>query len=214
MYLNFFASYLKKKNLTFGLLFFLCVGHDIVMADDGDAMFGLAWRESLGQIKKKGVVFTETTRQGTLVSVRTSELPKSLSYIESYYLLFDDKLGLVKIIAISKDFEKDVYGNKGKEKFDEIAAMLSKKYTQTEEVKKIGLELWDKSDEFYQCLAYEGCGYWSSFFESSNKSIMLKLNGDKRGVGYFQISVESIPDWEQAVASNKSKIAIKDADAL
>ena len=50
--------------------------------------------------------------------------------------------------------------------------------------------------------------------ESSNKSIMLKLNGDKRGVGYFQISVESIPDWEQAVASNKSKIAIKDADAL
>lgn len=64
-----------------------------------------------------------------------------------------------------------------------MKSKLTAKYgTPTNSYEYIGRKLWDEYDEFYQCLAYSGCGAWISLFESkAGESIALQLNASVAG---------------------------------
>jgi len=115
----------------------------------------------------------------------------------------------------SKIITDDPLGSKGKAEYENIKVTLSKKYgTPSSEYEKIGRKLFNGPDEFYQCLAYSGCGSWISFFDTDyGPAITLEIKGLKRGTGYLQLGYEG-PNWAKAVRENRKDNAESDAGAL
>jgi hypothetical protein len=161
-----------------------------VCAQDNNAMFGLKWGMSTQQVKALGISLEKKSAEWNFSTYVADTMPKALSFGESYVLIFDDN-SLVKMKMVSTDITEDPYGTEGKELFDRAVEMLSKSYKVEKVFCKSGLELYEDSDEFYECLNYEGCGYWVTGFVGENKSIVAQLEGIRRGTGYLTITAEA-----------------------
>lgn len=156
------------------LLVLLFVIQFVAMSSD-DAMFGLQWNMSPKQVEAMGVNLIKKEVHGNLHIYETDSLPKQVSVAESYVLLFDEDSQLVKIRMNSMTISSDIYGTEGKERFDELLTSLKKKYKVKDTYCYVGNKLYDESDEFYQCLMYDGCGTWASFLEG-DKSYLSQKN--------------------------------------
>ena len=153
--------------------------------------FGLTWGMSQADVKRMGVLL-ECKQNEPFTFCRTASLPKNLSNVEYYQLLFSADNKLVKTRYVSNHFTNDAFGTEGKVEYERVKKTLSKKYGPPENTEIIGLRLYKDRDEFYQCLAYDGCGGWFSFWEFPDESIIvLKLSGLKRGTGYMSITYET-----------------------
>lgn len=116
---------------------------------------------------------------------------------------------------LSKNIASDPFGSEGKARYSELKSILEEKYgSPTHEMEWIGLTLFKESDEFYQCLAYNGCGMWaSSFAGPQDISVVLQLKGLDRGSGYFELSYEG-PKWSMVLDELKQENLKADTDAL
>jgi len=183
-------------------------------AQSTEAPFGLSWGESKSAVENKGINLQASGGQGRVSSYKTNHLPNDLSIAELYTLIFDTEYNLQKIILISKDIDSDIYGSKGKEIFADLKSKLAQKYgNPTSGLEIVGTELYNEQDEFYQCLAYEGCGTWISLYKKQDVSVVLKLNGLGRGKGYITITYEG-PNWSNVVDALKQKESELDAKSL
>jgi hypothetical protein len=186
----------------------------VSVADEGP--FGITWGMSKSQVKALGVDMEPSSAKLSLESFKVKKLPKSISIAEFYGLTFDTKHGLQKVTMLSKDIVDDPYGREGKSLYAGLKDSLVKKYGEpTFGLERVGAKLWKESDEFYQCLAYSGCGIWAAGFEDKNggQSIFLQLEGMGRGKGFVRLTYEG-PKWSEAVDALKEKEAKTDADAL
>ncbi|MBN1450239.1 MAG: hypothetical protein JW963_04415 [Anaerolineales bacterium] len=177
-------------------------------------MFGLKWGQSPDQIRQMGIALTKESSRNNLHMYKTDSLPKNLSLSESYVLIFAGDTALVKITMASRTIAEDPYGTEGKSKFDNLQKLLKQNYTMGKSFCSVGHKLYEDSDEFYECLAYKGCGMWTIFFSSDNKTIMLEIEGIKRGTGFIKMSVEASPEFTEAVKEYKALETSSDADAL
>ena len=180
--------------------------------------FGLEWGMTVQDAKDLGVEMQKSGAEGRLTIYSAESLPKNLSIAESYALVFDSQFSLIKIKMVSNNIENDPYGTEGKEKYSDLKHILVTKYGPPEEgmsVELIGLALYDESDEFYQCLAYSGCGYWMAGFtdKTSGMIVGLQLKGLSRGKGYIVLSYEG-PLFSDAVNAHKDDVTKTDDDAL
>lgn len=185
-------------------------------AQSTEAPFGLGWGESKSAVENKGVNLQVSGGKGRMSSYKTNHLPNDLSIAEQYNLVFDTEYNLQKIILISKDIDSDLYGSKGKEIFADLKLKLAQKYgNPITGLEMIGRELYNEQDEFYQCLAYEGCGYWNAVFEDKKQGVgvVLELKGLNRGKGYVTITYEG-PNWSNVVDALKQKESESDANSL
>lgn len=183
-------------------------------ADGDEAMFGLKWGMSPNEVKALGTTLTKTKAERNLETYKTGSLPKNLSDIESYLLIFADGK-LVKMVAIGKDIVNDPTGSGGKERFESLTSALTEKYGKpSNNYQSVGNKLFKEYDEFYQCLAYSGCGMWSSVYEPTDKDISVDLKGQRRGSGYIVLTVESKPQWSRALDVFKTRKNSSDKDAL
>ncbi|GAB6064870.1 hypothetical protein [Deferrisoma palaeochoriense] len=185
-----------------------------VSAAGGETMFGLIWGMSPADVEQAGVSMTKEREDRNLAVYGGSSMPKNLRDAEFYHLVFDADMGLCKISVVTKDIAEDPYGTEGKARFDELSTLLSEKYKKTSGTQIVGLKLWDQQDEFYQCLAYPGCGMWASVFESETKVVALELLGLTRGRGYLRLTVEAKPEWEEALKKYNALLAESEKDAL
>ena len=160
------------------------------MAEENNAMFGLKWKMSQQQIKAIGISIERISSDKNLSTYKTYKLPKPISFGESYYLIFDES-ELVKLGMYSETIENDPYGTKGKELFERIIALMNKTYKLDKTYCTTGNELYEESDEFYECLRYKGCGMWVATFSDTNKHIIVELRGLRRGTGFLVITAES-----------------------
>lgn len=204
-----------------GVLIFIFFSASVVFSEEGKAPFGLTWgmteaqATQLAGVEIKQKVKSEDLPLGITGILRVASLPKNLTIANSYSLIFVTEKYLQKIIMYSEDIENDASGNKGKEQYKKIKMNLQKKYgPPVHESEFSGLKLWKKWDEFYQCLAYDGCGYWLSAFKGKKSGlIMLELEGVRRGRGFIKLTYEG-PSWE-AFMDAKEKIESKlNDDAL
>lgn len=173
----------------------------------GDAMCGLKWCISPQDLKSMGIKLTKKITLNNLFTYVTDSLPKNVSDAEHYVLIFDGDSSLIKIVMYSKTITHDLWGAQGKKVFDKYSQMLEKTYKQTSSYCSIGNKVYKNNDEFYQCLQYEGCGEWISFFKGENKSIQIELRGLDRGKGYLAVSEEADPEFSNALnyrARNRS----------
>lgn len=176
--------------------------------------FGLTWGSSIDEVRALGIQLTEVDKKGRLTICMTTSLPKNLSIGKDYVLLFDSQYGLQKAIMISKAITDDVYGTKGKKIYSRLKLKLSKKYGTAELMEYVGEDLYNESDEFYQCLKYPGCGDWLSYFDlDSNGFISLKLEGLRRGEGHIVLLYEG-PMWSKVIDAKDKNISNSDDQAL
>lgn len=178
------------------------------------APFGLKWGMNKQEIEKLNVVLEKRGKHGTISAYRTDSLPKNLSDHDYYFLFLDDRYGLSKVTYISKDITGDIYGAEGKEKYSRLKKKLTGKYGIPKTYEFIGNELYDESDEFYQCLKYDGCGAYTSHFElKNNNAIALELLGVKRGEGVIRLIYES-DLFIKVKTEEEANIDVSDEDAL
>ena len=177
------------------------------------APFGLEWGMPKEQVTMMGVKLTPS--ESVKDAYWAKNLPKKLSDAQAYSLNFKQGLGLIKAIAVTGDITMDVYGSKGKERYNQLKTVIANKYGKP----KVDLE-WSalgptsiNDEQFYQCLKL-GCGHWFSEWqdEITNASIRLEIRGISRGTGYILLrytSAASPTDSEKEAEKSRS-----DEDAL
>ena len=171
--------------------------------------FGLNWDMSDDNLKEHG--FTLVKENSSEFNVFTSvSVPKAWSKGNTYLALtYKDQL--VKVVALSVDFTNDIYGSEGKEMYNQMKALLTKKYgAPSDHYEYTGRDLYDEADEFYQCLEYSGCGHYVSIFKFSGGIIAIELEGKGRGTGYLTIGYES-PGF--LIAKRQIEKEAKESDA-
>ncbi|NRQ27749.1 hypothetical protein [Aliiroseovarius sp. xm-g-7] len=172
--------------------------------------FGLEWGETEESVRKKFNVTNETNMSGfNMLKISLSEaLPSNTDFLLA---AVHKDFGLVKFSWNATNITSDIYGREGKEEFKKLKNILDEKYgVNSESLTVVGLKLWDETDEFYQCLAYDGCGAWVAYWNNESDTslhvdaaAMLQLNGVERGVGYLGFSVEH-PNFSKAKAMYSS----------
>jgi len=166
-----------------------------VYAGEVQAPFGFHWGESKQQITKQGVKLVGCNTNLSLTLCNTKKAIKSVSFGEGYQLIFDSRKGLQKVVMVSENITSDITGIEGKSLYEKIKNSLIKKYGEVDadgSFEISGLKLYNENDEFYQCLAYEGCGYWQTLWSpESGGVILMQLRGISRGTGFLKMSYES-----------------------
>ena len=199
---------MKTLLISIALIFALpCIASE-------DAPFGLKWGVSVDDLRNQGIELQKESAKGRVEVFFAKSLPKNLSIAESYGLAFDQEFGLQKIVMFSEDITDDAFGYKGKEMYDDIKSKLKNKYGEpTKNWEYMGRRLYDESDEFYQCLSYDGCGSWASLFKDKEQEILVEIEGMRRGHGSISISYEG-PKWGESLDARKAKLSKSDSDAL
>lgn len=157
------------------------------------APFGLKWGAK--HVAKKCEIKNQELNKFILCS--TSRVPKPVKDIERYTLIYANKK-LVKVTAYSFDFNEDYYGHEGVELYTKFKTLLTAKYLEPgRSLEQIGMYVFRKTSEFYECLGYPDCGMYSSIWSFPNKdptvedgTIILKLEGFGKGKGFLVIIYE------------------------
>lgn len=171
------------------------------------AAFGYYFGLTREQIEGAGIEIETKDQDNAITSATTISAPIPWADAETYALVFHEGK-LLKITAFGKDITNDSTGSDGKAKFKELRESLTEKYGKpSKSLHSVGNRLWDKPDEFYQCLAYDGCGAWLDLWSSNDRTIGVSLKGGgRRGEGFITISYEAQPEWDTAVdAINANK---------
>ena len=187
-----------------------------VSAKEIDAPFGLAWGKSQSELEAKGAeIYGCAEKDNNFIVCKTKTPPKPVSFSDFYFLYFHSTKGLQKVIMVGEIITEDIYGSEGKKLYAQIKAGLTKKYGERSDGgEHIGLKLYDEYDEFYQCLAYTGCGLWVSLWEDdSGGTVVVQLKGYSRGKGWVQIVYEPIGYW-QITATGEAEKTANDENAL
>lgn len=174
------------------------------------AAFGYYFGLTKDQIEKEGVKLEVKDEEDEIVTAFTTSAPLPWADAENYILFFY-KEKLLKIVVLGVDINNDSNGAEGKSKYKELRDLLIEKYGKpSKSMQSVGNKLWDKSDEFYQCLGYDGCGIWTALWTGGDKlvNITLKSSG-KRGEGFIKIVYEAQPEWDAAIDSINENKKIK-----
>ena len=181
------------------------------------APFGLDWGQSKRFITLKGVQIKDCAPIANgLESCQASNLPKAISFGDIYKLIFDSEKGLQKTQLLGEDITNDAYGTEGKRLYSKLKNTFIKKYPSSEykhsSYEWIAKELYKDSDEFYECLDYDGCGSWATYILGKG-SIIVELKGLSRGKGWLAMTHES-PEWADIIDKANSREDESDMDAL
>lgn len=182
-----------------------------VHSEEFPAPFGLTWNMSEKELRSHG--FSDASDTGGLKIMQSFSAPRAWSKAEKYYAVtYEGKL--VKAIAISKSFTDDVYGIKGKELYNQMKSILTKKYGgPANSYEVVGNSLYDEPDEFYQCLDYTGCGSYLAIYEFQGGTIGIQLEGERRGQGFLRVGYES-PYFSEAKAQINSANTESDTEVF
>ena len=160
--------------------------------EDIPAPLGLVWGTSGDVLKTEFSASLDEEEHSRIKFYEINKTPINSAEFNKIYGFVDDKYGLVKVVLV-KDIANDAYGSDGLELYKKYKEVLQGKYGKPKSYEYTGREVYKETDEFYQCLKYQGCGARASFFEpKKDTSISVLLRGWKRGEGDMVISYESL----------------------
>lgn len=201
---------MTKRFAVFFTLFFSVAS---IPALAQDAPFGMSWGQTAAEVEKlTGATRNTELLWGRVIDIDIATVPVTPPRTDFVSFAVDPEFGLARIIWISQNITGDPFGTEGKEQYFQYKELLSKKYGKPKsDVEIAGLDLWDEKDEFYQCLAYSGCGMYSAIWETAEGvSVGLSLRGIERGEGYHTIVYEG-PEWSNVIeAVNSEEDAIEE----
>ena len=179
------------------------------------APFGLQWGMSMEEVTAMGVELTPHPSKKDVYSA--AALPKNLSDAEIYILRFKRGFGLVRVGALTSAITLDLDGAQGKERYNRLKTAVSNIYGKPDMVRERtgAARVFDDSNQFYECLLFDGCGYWVSFWgkQKSGGNILLEIRGLERGSGRVDLFFESAA-LDAAEEREKEKNDRDDENAL
>ncbi|TSJ92058.1 hypothetical protein FPQ14_02040 [Gilliamella apicola] len=177
-----------KKLIFIAASFFICSS---VLAETQypDAPLGLKWGMTAAELESQAGAVLQTPTNDKNISVYSLKSPPmTLPGFTEYFVLVHKDLGAMKII-MNQEIKSDIYGTKGKKEYFKYKEALTNKFGKPKDSFEItGLKIYKDSDEFYQCLSYDGCGCYASIFIDH---LTLQLEGIERGKGNLNITYES-----------------------
>lgn len=184
----------------------------------------MEWGKSKAEVKRTGLTISDckSLLNGDVEYCDAKGYAKPISFAEDYTLYFLKGYGLHKVYITGKNITNDAYGTSGKSTFNKVFNSLSKKYPEDDgykysEFQWVGQKLYDESDEFYECLGYDGCGSWINFISTSDDldrgTFSVELQGISRGKGYLTLTYES-SNWSEYLDVVKNRESARDDDAF
>lgn len=155
-----------------------------------EAPAGFKWGQTQAQIKQQGITLENCESADFSVSCDTRTAPKPLLFADLYSLFFVDGR-LQKVVIDGNEITGDPSGREGKSLYARVKHRLIAKYGLPSVVEEtVGVVLYDGYDEFYQCLAYTGCGLWVAGWDHDGY-VIIRLKGVSSGTGWLELAYES-----------------------
>lgn len=178
-------------------------------------LFGLKWGMSVDEVKRvTGSQLRASTNVHGLKGYATDYIKNGLSDAETYVFAFYHD-GLIKIALATKSFVSDPFGTAGKKRFEELYKIAEDSgYTEVDIYRIFGTKLFDEPDEFYECMRYNGCGAWAAFMKKGDTSLLIKIEGERRGVGYITLTIENSPLLEKVLDEEQKNRSSNDRKAF
>ena len=210
---------MKTLKYIFTLLLIILSGYSF---SEISAPSEMQWGQTQSELKRSGLSIRDCKISGDVEYCLASGHDKPISFAEAYYLYFLPSYGLQKVLVIGKDITGDVYGSEGKGTYSKVKDSLIRKYPEADgyehsSFEYTGNKLYKESDEFYQCLKYDGCGSWQTFISGANNIdlgyFIVAIKGSSRGTGYINLTYES-PNWGKYLDEMNDKKSAKDDEAF
>jgi len=164
---------------------------------------GLAWGQTQKTLSAKGYQLTNCLTKKSVTSCDVTHHIEGPALDAMYILFFDKYDGLQKFQMPVSYLEDDATGTKGIDLYHKLKANLTKRYDEPKSYEYAGQKLYTGQDEFYQCLQYDGCGAWVSFWNTSDGDfVYINLVGVDKGAGYLILFYES-KRWQELVEAMK-----------
>jgi hypothetical protein len=168
------------------------------------AAFGYYFGLTPEQIQEAGIDLESQSSEGKFSVFKAASAPLAWHGTEDYRLFFfNNTLSSVK--GVGRHITGDPTGSRGKDAYKELLTALTEKYGKPKSsYHKVGGRLFKDPHEFYQCLAYDGCGLWLDMFNLPDRTILLQLKGVGRGTGFITLAYDAEPEWSNAMEQNNA----------
>ncbi len=154
------------------------------------APFGLSWGMSQKQIESAGVNL-EKVEEGIFSA---KSMPQNMEWADSYALMIDPALGLVRVIAYSTDILNDAQGQMGRRVYFKLKSELQKQmvliYSEEKDAGTPGITP-PPGQPFYACLEAGPCGTWYSNFVKEDVNAQIILEALDSNAGFISVIYEN-----------------------
>ena len=176
-----------KKSILF--LFLLCLLPLTAHAQQ-TTPFGLSWGMTQKQIEAQGVSL-EQVEDGIFTA---QKLPVELEWAETYALMIDKKLGLVRVMGYTGDILNDPQGQMGRRIYYRLKAELERSmvvmYSQENSSTTPGITP-PAGQSFYTCLEEGPCNPWYTNFVNGDISAQIILEALDAEAGFVSVIYEN-----------------------
>lgn len=160
------------------------------LAQDSGAPFGLEWTMTAKAVEALGVgLQTIKSEDGTSAYTATN-LPKVLGDIEWIRLDFGYSDKLRKIVAGSRLFTNDPYGNSVKARYEELSRLLDAKYGPGRATHKMGDSIYAEQRYFLSGIQ-SGRAWHFVNFDKYGVSVELSIRAKDSDTGFWVLFYEN-----------------------
>jgi hypothetical protein len=183
--------------------FVLCVTAFPALAQE--APFGFRWGQSLDELAAAGVKGAIRQDEENISVLQSGSVSGAGDDTDLVRLIVDRHFGLQRIEWASKNLGDDPSGQKAVALYHKMKTILSDEYgAPRSSAEEIGVVTYTGPDDFFKCLATDGCGAYASVWRSGYSDVAMHLVGTSAGKGWLEI-VYVGPDWEDVVAARKKR---------
>lgn len=169
------------------ILALLSLGQSLASADE--APFGLIWGASVEDVRSSGVDLKDFPSSDFGRSYVATKLTKALSDQETTLLSFGLDNKLWRIVALSRPFQNDPYGNSVKSRYQELSDVLSSKYGKGKPSHHLGDSIYSYPNYFLAGIR-QGNSNWFTNFDAEKLFIQLGLTASDSSTGQWRIIFE------------------------
>ena len=169
-----------------------------------DAPFGLCGASHLPRLRVEDVDLREAPFRDYGDTYAATKLPKVIADAETIILSFGNDDKLWRIVAISRTYPNDPYGNNVKARYQELARVLSEKYGRGVTHHEIDSQVWKEPNEFVMGIK-TGRTMWFTDFNTSALMIEIGIMASGMDQANWRIIFEEKNLRSKFEASKKTK---------
>lgn len=152
------------------------------------APFGLSWGATKAETEKVGIVLTARSDESNGPAYMATNLPKTISDVESVALYFGFGDRLYKVAAFGKTYENDPYGTQVRSRYDELVKILEQKYGPGQ-ASDFAADFYHGDNWTYGLMKKENWHYTD--FESGGVSVQISCRSVEMNDSYWIIIYEN-----------------------
>lgn len=171
------------------LLAIITLNDSIATAQQPEAPFGLLWGASVEEIRRLGVDLRENDQRDFGDSYLATKLPKALADQEGTFLSFGHDNKLWRITAISRLFDNNPHGTEVKNRYNDLSAVLTDKYSKGSVVHSLGGSIY-REPRYFIAGIRGGESNWFTNFATPQFTIQIGIIGQTADSARWRIIFE------------------------